>query len=54
MGLTDEFVPGTTTALLLVVLFAVVGYAAVAGLVADEPLETARSKARRRGDERSA
>lgn len=40
MGLVDEFVPGKTTAVLLLVLFAVVGYTAVAGPVNDQPLDT--------------
>ncbi|MDZ7689413.1 MAG: CAP domain-containing protein [Halobacteriales archaeon] len=40
MGLVDEFVPGKTTAFLLLVLFAVVGYTAVAGPVTDDPLDT--------------
>lgn len=40
MGVADEFVPGTTTTLLLLGLVALVGYSAVAQPVADEPLDT--------------
>lgn len=40
MGVADEFMPGTTTTLLLLGLVALVGYSAVAEPVADEPLDT--------------
>ena len=40
MGLVEEFVPGKTTAFLLLVLVVVVGYTAVAEPIEDEPLDT--------------
>jgi uncharacterized protein YkwD len=42
MGLLDEFVPGTTTTVLLIVLAGVVGYAAFSGTGAEEPLNTSK------------
>jgi uncharacterized protein YkwD len=40
MGLVEEFVPGKTTAFLLLVLVVAVGYTAVAEPIEDEPLDT--------------
>ena len=40
MGLVDEFLPGKTTAILLLVLVVAVGYTAVAEPLSDKPLDT--------------
>jgi len=40
MGLLDEFLPGKTTSVLLLVLVVAVGYTAVAEPIDDEPLDT--------------